>query len=575
MTPLDHRQSRPAAGVEAADPRDWSQIEPHYAALLAEALTPEGVSGWVRRWSDARKVVWEGWSGVKAVQEHDLTDEAAQRALQRFIDEVLTPSEVADAALAAKLLAVDGWAPDAEQAHLLRRLRATAASISAATVALDAEIGAVARRYEAIGPTLTFTIDGAAVEKPDLDRRLRARERDVREAAWRAQAAAWLGRRAEIDAVFRELLDGRRRLARAAGLPDYRAFRWLQTWRFDYSPDDCRAFHEAVAAEVTPAAARRWEARRAALGAATLRPWDLLADPAAREPAPAFGDTAAFTDGMAPVLAAVDPELGALFGRMRAAGCLDLGWSPGKRGGGVERPFPRSGLPFVRVGVDGTESGVGTLLHEMGHAWHDHLTMANQELVWSLEHPDEFSEVAAFALYLLAAPALGRPGVGPWPAATAERALAALLEEVLLDWLPTFALTDAFQHWAYAEAPAEVGADEVDAVWSALTARFTPWVDWSGLEAERGAGWQRAWSPFLQPFYDLTYALAMVGALGVWRAAQADWTAAWRRYRAALALGATRPLPELYAAAGAGWPFERAALRETVALLEAAVARWR
>ena len=198
--------------------------------------------------------------------------------------------------------------------------------------------------------------------------------------------------------------------------------------------------------------------------------------------------------------------------------------------------------------------------------------MAHQNLAWSLEHLDEFSEVAALALYLLTAPILGRAGVGPWPAATAEHALAALLEEVLIDWLPTFALTDAFQHWVYAEAPAGVSVNEINATWAALTARFTPWVDWSGLEAERDAGWQRAWSPFLQPFYDLTYALAMVGALGVWRAARDDWDAAWQRYRTALTLGATRSLPELYAAAGAAWPFDRAAVGEVVALLEATLA---
>jgi len=531
------------------------------------------VPAWLRRWSDVRKAVWEGWTGVKAAQEHDLTDETGQHALQRFVDEVMTPSEVADAALAAKLLAVPGWEPDAETMQLERRLRATASIITEETVVIDAEVGAVARRYEAISSPSAVTIDGEAVTRPDLNLRLRAPERATREAAWRAEAAAWLGRRSEIDVIFLELLEGRRRLGRAAGLADYRAYRWLQSGRLDYTPADCYAFRDTVEAEVVPAAARRWEARKQVLGTVALRPWDLAADPGTREPAPTFANAVAFADGVAPVLTAVDSELGALFARMRAVGSLDIGWSPGKRGGGTERPYPRSGIPFVRVGVDGTETGVGTLLHEMGHAWHDYLTMANQRLVWSLEHPDEFSEVASFTLYLIAAPVLGWPGVGPWPARTAEGALAGLLEEVLLDWLPTFARADAFQHWVYAEAPADVRVAEVDAVWAELTARFAPWVDWTGLEAEQNASWHRAWSPFLQPFYDLTYAIAMVGALGIWRAAQSDPAHAWERYRAALALGSTRRLPDLYAAAGAGWPFAPRALHRVVDLIEATVAR--
>jgi oligoendopeptidase F len=123
------------------------------------------------------------------------------------------------------------------------------------------------------------------------------------------------------------------------------------------------------------------------------------------------------------VLGALDPELGDLYARMGAAGCLDVGWAPGKRGGGTERPYPRTGLPFVRVGEAGTESGVGTLLHEMGHAFHDHLTMTRPGgcLAWDLEHPDEFSELAAYALYFQAAPQQGRPGAGPWSEATGRR----------------------------------------------------------------------------------------------------------------------------------------------------------
>src|SRR5688500_15626211 len=116
--------------LESADPRNWAEIQPHYAELLDQQLIGATVPAWLRRWSDARKTVWEGWAGVKAAQEHDLTDGAAQDALQRFIDEVLTPSEIADAALAVKLLAVPDWEPDAACVQLERRLRATASVIS-------------------------------------------------------------------------------------------------------------------------------------------------------------------------------------------------------------------------------------------------------------------------------------------------------------------------------------------------------------------------------------------------------------------------------------------------------------
>jgi hypothetical protein len=83
---------RPLATV---DPRIWAALAPHYAALSAQRLAPGDVPTWLAHWSDVREVVWEGWTGAKAAQEHDLADAAAQTALQRFTDEVLTPSEVA------------------------------------------------------------------------------------------------------------------------------------------------------------------------------------------------------------------------------------------------------------------------------------------------------------------------------------------------------------------------------------------------------------------------------------------------------------------------------------------------
>lgn len=321
-----------------------------------------------------------------------------------------------------------------------------------------------------------------------------------------------------------------------------------------------------------PLTARRNEARRVALGVDTLRPWDLEVDPQGEILPRPFPDLASFEEGMAGVFARVDPGLGDLFGRMRG-GYLDLGWRPGKRGGGVERPLPISGIPYVFVCADGTNDGVGTLMHEMGHAYHDHLAMGHTTLAWHLEHPDEFSEVASYWLYHLAAPYLGSDPGGPFSPEDAARSHSAFVGAIITRYLPGFAQSDAFQHWVYAEAPEDVRPEDLNAKWRELSVRFQPWIDRTELEAEGAAGWYRAWSLFTQPFYEIAYALALLGSLHVWRNARADQEGAWRRYRAALSLGNTRPLPELYAAAGARLPFDRKVVRETVRSVESWLAR--
>ena len=117
------------------------------------------------------------------------------------------------------------------------------------------------------------------------------------------------------------------------------------------------------------------------------------------------------------------------------------------------------------------------------------------------------------------------------------------------------ASVDAFQSWLYTSG--EGGdRDARDAAWLRIRSRFERGVDWSGLERERVARWYRQLHIFLHPFYYIEYGLAQIGALQVWRNSMQDSGEAVRQYRSALALGATRSLPELYQAAGATFTFD-------------------
>ena len=75
----------------------------------------------------------------------------------------------------------------------------------------------------------------------------------------------------------------RQQIARNAGYENYRDYRWQQLLRFDYTPDDCKAFHRAVEQVIAPAASQLSEKRRKLLGVEKLRPWDMQVDPRASE----------------------------------------------------------------------------------------------------------------------------------------------------------------------------------------------------------------------------------------------------------------------------------------------------
>ena len=149
----------------------------------------------------------------------------------------------------------------------------------------------------------------------------------------------------------------------------------------------------------------------------------------------------------------------------------------------------------------------------------------------------------------------------------AARAIVDHVETDLRFW-PYMAIVDAFQHWAY-ENPEE-GADPAacDVKWMELEKHFRPYIDWSGFEDVMMTGWQRKDHIHQVPFYYVEYGLALLGSVQVWRNSIQDQGKAVAQYRAALALGGTAPLPELFETAGAKFAFDAKTLGEAVALME-------
>jgi oligoendopeptidase F len=173
---------------------------------------------------------------------------------------------------------------------------------------------------------------------------------------------------------------------------------------------------------------------------------------------------------------------------------------------------------------------------------------------------------------LLAAPFIDQKSGGYYSEEDARRSRAELLEGIVL-FFPHCASVDAFQQWIYTD-PGGRDRDERDRKWLALRQRFEgPSVDWSGLDAERVARWYQQPHFFGSPFYYIEYGIAQLGALQVWRNSLKDGREAARRYREALALGATRPLPELFKAAGASLIFDGKAMGELIELVEEELAK--
>jgi len=157
--------------------------------------------------------------------------------------------------------------------------------------------------------------------------------------------------------------------------------------------------------------------------------------------------------------------------------------------------------------------------------------------------PLEFAEVASMGMEAMCMEHLAQE----YPAEQVRAARLRSLEGIASTF-PWVAIVDGFQQRLYTEPC--LGAEARARAWVELRLRFASGVDWSGLEAERAREWHRQLHIFEVPFYYVEYALAQIGALQLWQRYRRDPAAAVDGYLAGLRLGGSRPLPELYAAAG-------------------------
>jgi oligoendopeptidase F len=551
----------------------WEQIVPYYEELEKRPLTADTVDQWLADWSRLVKLMGEALARRRVANTIDTTDERIEQQYRDYLNDVWLAAQPSEQKLKQKLL--DSNLVPEGMAVPLRKMRAEAdlfreenlplfAQENELTLVYNKTIGA--QTVEWAGEERTLTQLAPFFQTPD---------RVVREQIWHLRSQRQLADRETLNDLWVKLLDNRLQQAANAGFVDengridYRAYRWQFLKRFDYTPEDCEIFHQAIEEVAVPAATRIYEQLAAELGVERLRPWDLDADtyPLQFPPLQPFTDVAELEERSAAIFHQVDPVLGDYFATMRRENLLHLPNAKGKSPGAYCTSFPHEKRPFIFMNAVGTASDIKTLLHEAGHAFHV-FEASRLPYVQQLRTGSEFSEVASMAMELLASPYL-KAEDGGFYEETAEYARHRLghLQKIATFW-PYMAVVDAFQHWIYTHPEAARDAANCDAAWSDLWDRFIPAVDWSGLQAAKETGWHRKLHIFRYPFYYVEYGLAQLGAVQVWRNALSDQAAAVAQYRESLALGGTRPLPELYQAAGARFAFDVPVVSEAVGLLE-------
>jgi oligoendopeptidase F len=472
--------------------------------------------------------------------------------------------------LKQKYIAASAAAPDASGrfAVLDREWTADIALFRPENVSLEARTQELIAEYDRIQGGILVDFRGGTYSPQQMARFQEEPDPAIREAAWRAAEERRARDEAALDRVFDDVLEVRAAMARHAGCEDFRAYMWRALHRFDYTPADCDAFADAIEQACVPLVHELDRKRAASLGLTALRPWDMAqvpggaagVDPLGRPALRPFEatDPGALVEKTARVFDRVDPSLGRQFRRLQPGRNLDLESRRGKRPGGFQSNLEHSRETFIFMNATGTQRDVDTMLHEAGHAFHAMATFDHVPLVFQRTPGAEFCEVASMSMELIGHPYLDEfyddPSRGT-PARAARQHLEGILR--ILPWIAT---VDQFQQWLYTH-PGHSQGDRAHA-WLTIFGRFFdgPCADWTGFEQVRRHRWQRQIHLYHYPFYYIEYGIAQLGAVQVWLNYRRDPRNTLDALLHAFSLGNTRPLPELFAAAGLRFDFSRATL---------------
>jgi oligoendopeptidase F len=542
---------------------EWPQIAPLFDQLearMAQAKSVADLEKWLLDWSELSAALDEEASRRNIAMTCHTDNAEAEKAYLYFVEHVepqLKPRQFALEQLYVahpqrKNLSRPRYAVfDRDVANHVQLFRPE-------NVALETEEAKLGQQYQKLIGAQTVNFRGEEKTLVQMGRFLEEPDRALREEAWTLVANRRFQDVEKCEEIMDELIKLRHQIAKNAGFENYLEFIFRQKGRFDYTPADCVQFHDAIETEIMPAVREIQNERRQKLNLEKLRPWDLAVDPQNRAPLKPFADVSEMVSRTQKIFNHLDAGLAANFQEMRDKRLLDLDNRKGKAPGGYQSTLAEARVPFIFMNAVGVPRDVETILHEAGHAFHAQATRG-EDLYPYRSAPIEFCEVASMAMELL-----GNEFIEEFYApAEAARARKTHLEGII-GFFPWMAVVDGFQYWIYTH-PAHTRAER-KAAYLRLMDRFGGEVDFSGFEEVRAHSWHRQLHIFLYPFYYVEYGIAQLGALQVWANSKANKAKALADYKKSLTLGGSRPLPELFAAAGCKLDFSAVTIRPLIQL---------
>lgn len=537
----------------------WESLEPIFEELLNRQIdSVESLEDWIHDLSEVEAVLSEetAWRYIR--MNIDTQNKEYEEAFNFIVTEIDPKAAPYSDKFNHKLLESPYCKELNEEKYriFLRSLNMQVKLYREESIPLFTTLQQLQQKYGAITGGMSIEHEGKTLTLQMANSFLKDTDRELRKAIYEKVNEARLEKVDELNQLFTELIKLRDKVAKQANYANYRDYKLDALGRFDYTAEDCFTFHKAIGAECVPLVNKVDQARKEQLGVDSLKPYDGDVDPTGKSGLKPFGSEQELIEKSIEAFSRIRPYYGECLETMNAMGHLDLESRLGKAPGGFNYPLYEIGVPFIFMNSVGSLRDLITMVHEGGHAVHSFLSK-DLEITAFKNLPSEVAELASMSMELLS--------IDQWDVffdneADLNRAKKEHLEKIMAV-LPWTATIDAFQHWLY-ENPTHTEEDRADN-WLRISSELgSKVIDWTGYEEERKYQWQKQLHLYEVPFYYIEYAIAQLGAIAVWRNYRENPEKALDQYEAALSLGYTKPIGEIYRTAGIEFNFSQEYVRE-------------
>lgn len=538
--------------------QSWEDVRPYFEKLQSFVIdSEESMKTFLAYRSELEAVLEEDMSWRYIKMTCDTANTALRDSFNTFVTEIDPEISKCSNALDKKCLASEYFQKlDGEYRIMKRAMQQREALFREENVPLIADVQTMEQEYGNITSQMTIDYQGTkTLQQANVF--LKNTDRSVRETVYMMIQNRRLQDEKALNDNLSQMIAKRHTIAQNAGFDNFRDYKFKSLCRFDYTKEDCFAFHSAIQKAVPPILSAFNKERKQKLGLATLRPWDMDVDADQKVLLKPFSDTKDFIAKTIACFTEIKPFYGKCLQLLADNGYWDLESRVGKAPGGYNNPLYESNVPFIFMNAAGTLHDVETLVHEGGHAIHS-IVSAELPLVEFKDLPSEVAELASMSMELIS--------MEHWHFFFSDendlkRAKKAQLEGVL-NVLPWIAIVDKFQHWLY-ENPTHTIAER-ESQWMKILDEFKSedGPDWSGLEHIRKCTWQKQLHIFEVPFYYIEYGFAQLGAIAMWKQYKENPQKALEHYEAFMKLGYTKSIPEIYEAAGIQFSFSYEYVKE-------------